>query len=141
MVMIPDLDVTIDELERAVDERLREWVGPQVERTCTGWSWPTPQGALFVFLELPAASEQQPDPEPTLELMRVLEDLGYGALAPDAAMAALARGAERLHARVCIGHDPRGSRRNALLLQGTLYLADLQREELDALVGELGGHG
>lgn len=98
----------------------------------------TPLGALFAVLEVPAATED--DPEPTLEITRPLRDLGYdGALPPHEAISALADGATRLHARICIGPDPAGSRRLSLLLQGTLYLADLQREELDALVGELGG--
>ncbi|KIG15331.1 hypothetical protein DB30_05663 [Enhygromyxa salina] len=138
MVMIPDIDAPIDELERAIDQRLREWVGPQIEHNRFRWSWSTPQGLLFAVLEVPAASEQQPDAEPTLELLRVLRDLGHsGTLAPDDAITVLAAGATLFHARICIGPDPGGSRRIALLLQGTLYLGDLQREEFDALVREL----
>ena len=137
MVTTLDIEAGLEAIEQAMDAQLREWVGAEVSRNRSGWSWPLEDGIVFARIELPISDDPELA-EPTLELMRPLRDLGHsGTLVPSEALALLERGAALLHARYCIGPHPDNSRRQALLLQTTLYLGDLQREEFESAVSEL----
>lgn len=141
--MIADPNAPLDVLERELDDKLRAIAGHEVvHEKGRHWYWGQGNNRCYAILlddAGPTEHEEGAPKERALELLRPLVDLGYsGALPAAAARLALSSMASAKHVRLARGPHPAG-RTHALLAAVTVYLEDLDVEELTAALRELDG--
>jgi len=128
-----NVDAPLQEIEQQVSQALGTVTGVEVVHDRWGWSWLHKTGRMYAVIDTHAGLA-----DASLELIRPLRSLGFsGGLEASNALEVLLGSSQLLHARVAVGPHPDGSRHQALLLQGTLYLADLDEPELCEMVAEM----
>lgn len=141
--VVADNDSTDADLKASdVGAMLARLFGDEVHATSgSTWSGGVPGSACWFVLLSDAGPERCEDgepPEQALEVIKPLADLGYsGTLNPDRAAGYLRAMATLKHARFARRSHPDGSGRIAIAAIVTLYLAELDDEELVAAVEEL----
>jgi len=128
-----NVDAPEQEIEQQVTKALVAVTGVEVVRDRWGWSWLAKTGKMYAVIDT-----HEGKADASLEVIRPLHSLGFsGGLEASNAFEMLLEARQLRHSRVAVGPHPDGSRHQALLLQGTLYLADLDAPELRELLTEI----